>query len=1138
MKKILFVVFCCATFLSTSQAQVVINEICAANGDVKYDPTYYNFSPWIELYNAGASTVNLNGYYITDDPAMPNKFRISNISIAAKSHLILWCDDMNTNVHTNFSLDSDGESIELRNASAQVVDAMEFPKQYTNVSYGRISNGNTMGYLVMPTPGAQNGAASGTQALAKPNLSVEAGRYTSSLNISVTHAVQDVVLRYTTDGSEPNASSTMYSGSVLISSTKTLKVKAFKDGSLPSQSVAATYFINEHTFTLPVISISTSDAYLNSDLIGIYVSGTNGIEGNCDGARNWNQDWDRHAVIEYFESTGNKKFDQHIDIRLGGACSRKFPQKSLVVKARDKYGSKVIEQKLFPNKDINSYGGFILRNSGNDFNVTMFRDAVQHAMVADQMDIDYLEYQPTILYLNGKYWGIQNMREKIDADYLESNYNVDKDDIDLLEMNANPLEGTRDKYDAYLSGLENMDRSTPEAYDFMNENIAVQEFINYMVTEIYYANTDWPGNNIKYWRQRSTNGKFRWILWDIDFGFALYDWNNATHPTLNFATDPAGPGWPNPPWSTLHLRLALENPKFREQFIKTFNVALNTTFAPERVIGFLNTFRARIAPEMNYHKTRWGGNVNDFNFEVQRMREFATARNAYMRQHLRDFFGLPNESVSVSISTVPEGSGEFKFNGITADEDLVDGAFQKGMSYSIEPVSANGYKFKSWKIKTRESTGIPLIDRGAVWKYYDQGGSPGASWSTLGFSDGAWSSGAAQLGYGEGDEQTNVSYGPDANNKFITTYFRKSFNVTDTVGFEEIVGEALFDDGVVVYLNGIEVFRNNMPLGAVDQNTVALGNIPVENSFYPFVIEKGIVRPGSNVLAVEVHQNGVTSSDISFDLSISTVKLGAENESTTTTPLVTGEAFSDLILEATFEIDERIIKDVVINEISASPSSFKDNHNEAEDWFEIRNNGSKTVNLAGLYLSDNPSTKKKHLIVAETGDQMTLAPGAYKIFWADEEVTEGKDHVRFKLSTEGEMVGLYQELDGEILTIDEVYFQEVAGIGSWSRIPDATGPLKFTSMITPSAENQLIVTGIEPAPEFEIYPNPASETLFIRSESTIDRLLLVDALGHTVSTYQQIRGNFAMPVSDVARGLYLLRIYARGHWQTIRVVKE
>lgn len=1140
MKKLLIILGVVLGVSTVVHAQVVINEICPANADINYDPTYFNYSGWIELYNPGSGSVNIGGYYLSDDPAQKNKWRIpSGTSLQPKGYLLIWCDGLGNGTHTNFSLDSDGEELIFSTAALAMVDEITFPEQFTNISYGRLSNGGaTWGYMSVPTPNAANNPATGTTQLSKPDFSIDAGRYAGTQAVAITHNLPGVQIRYTVDGSEPTSGSMLYTTPVSIGSTRSLKAKAFKEGSLPSKTETATYFINEHAFTIPVVSITTKSAYLWDTTIGIYVEGTNGVTGNCNGNRvNWNQDWDRHAVFEYFDAQGNRLLDQHIDIRIGGACSRNQPQKSFVVKARDKYGSKTIDYKLFPNKDIDEFGGFILRNSGNDFNLTMFRDALIQHLTVGQMDIDYLDYQPTAFYLNGQYWGIQNLREKIDADYIEANYGVDQEDLDLIETWWLPLEGSLDAYSSYQSTLSSMDRSTSEAFEYISEHIDVQEYINYQVTQIYVANTDWPGNNVKFWRQRSANGKFRWIMWDLDFGFALYEGASwATHPTLEFATDPDNTGWPNPDWSTLHFRLVLENPEFRKRFIETMLSAMNTTFAPDRVNAIIDEFRERIVAEMPYHKTRWGGDMNSFEWEVNKMRNFATARNNYMRTHVAQFFGLP-ESVTMSITAQPVGGGTFKLNTVTSDVPSVSASYSKGVGYTVEPAPAPGYKFKQWRITRQESTAIPLIERGDTWKYYDQAGSPGATWAATGFNDTPWSTGIAQFGYGEGDEQTVISFGADGNNKHITSYYRKTFTIADTVGLDVITGESMYDDGIVIYLNGTEVHRANMPLGAITNTTLASQAIPSENNWVGFVIPKGIIVPGTNVLAVEVHQNAANSSDVSFDLSMRTVRLGNVSSEMSTTPLQTGTAFSDLLFEATYEIDTRVISGLVINEVNASPSTVTDNAGDAEDWIEIFNNGSQTVNLAGLYITDNITQKKKHKIVSGTGDEMMLPPGGYKVFWADEEMNEGPDHLNFKLSNEGEVVALYQELDGVLNQLAVFEFGEQFGRGSFSRIPNATGPIVFTADATPGASNNY-VTAIEQDEVPGVYPNPVGPTLFIKSNYRIEQADIVDLYGKTVRTFDNLLPQASLDVADVRPGLYLLRMKSAYGWKVLKIVKD
>ena len=163
-----------------------------------------------------------------------------------------------------------------------------------------------------------------------------------------------------------------------------------------------------------------------------------------------------------------------------------------------------------------------------------------------------------------------------------------------------------------------------------------------------------------------------------------------------------------------------------------------------------------------------------------------------------------------------------------------------------------------------------LIPTGAVWKYLDNGSDQGTAWRATAFNDSTWSSGPAQLGYGDGDEATTLTFGPDANNKFITSYFRRAFNVTDASLFNNLTLRLLRDDGAVVYLNGVEVWRTNMPTGSVGYLTpasVAIGGAD-ETTFVQTTISPSLLVSGTNVLAIELHQSGGTSSDISFDLQL------------------------------------------------------------------------------------------------------------------------------------------------------------------------------------------------------------------------------------------------------------------------------
>ena len=160
-----------------------------------------------------------------------------------------------------------------------------------------------------------------------------------------------------------------------------------------------------------------------------------------------------------------------------------------------------------------------------------------------------------------------------------------------------------------------------------------------------------------------------------------------------------------------------------------------------------------------------------------------------------------------------------------------------------------------------------LVSVGSAWRYLDNGSNQGTAWRARTFADTGWKQGNAQLGYGDGDEATVVSFGPDANQRYVTTYFRRQFNV-DTSTLGTVTLQLKRDDGAVVYLNGTEVVRSSMPTGTISSTTLATDSGSTENQFLSYTVPASAFVNGSNTLAVEVHQSSRTSSDVSFDLSL------------------------------------------------------------------------------------------------------------------------------------------------------------------------------------------------------------------------------------------------------------------------------
>jgi hypothetical protein len=256
---------------------------------------------------------------------------------------------------------------------------------------------------------------------------------------------------YTTNGNYPDDDDLLYTKPIQIDSTIAIRAIAYNQGQAPSIVTTQTYFINE-PINLPIISLVTDPDHLFSDKSGIYVTGTNGIKGACDAViRNLNQDWERPVNFEFYEKDGTQGINQQAGIKIFGGCSRtRFPQKSFSLFARSIYGKGSFKYQFFLDKDIKKFESIILRSSGDDQVKTFFKDAFTAYSIKDNMDIDYMAYRPTAVYINGVYWGIHNMREKVNEHYINSNFDVEKEKINILEANARIVYGDDSGYNAMV----------------------------------------------------------------------------------------------------------------------------------------------------------------------------------------------------------------------------------------------------------------------------------------------------------------------------------------------------------------------------------------------------------------------------------------------------------------------------------------------------------------------------------------------------------------------------------------------------------------------------------------------------------------------------------------------------------------
>ncbi|WP_158736871.1 CotH kinase family protein [Alteribacillus sp. YIM 98480] len=486
----------------------------------------------------------------------------------------------------------------------------------------------------------------------KPELALvfnqEGGFYSSPQTVELEQLMEEEpgTIRYTTDGSEPNEESESYTDPIEVDETTVVKAKFFDQYGNAGEMVSNTYIIGEES-TFPVVSIAGNPDDFFGEANGIYTEGVNYDEDaeNPEETANYAQSgdqWEREVSVEMYKPDGTNMIHQQAGVRLHGNTSRYYPKKSFRLYGRSDYDSEnTFSYPIFESEDDSEYNRLLLRNSGNDWDDTVFRDAFLQELITG-FDVEKQAFRPSNLYLNGEYWGIYNLRERIDKHYFEYKLGVLEEDLEYLENNANVREGDNRHYQKMLSYMEHNDITDPQVYAQVKEQMDINNFIDYNIAEIYVRNTDWPANNNRYWREKP-NGKWRWTVFDLDFGFDLAGVSEtAAHHTLHFATEEGNDSWPNPDWATFLLRTLLKNEEFRAQFAGKFAHYLNTHFDDKIVTEKLSEFEAMYEPEMEKNIDRWDEpeSMEKWHENVEVMRQFGQVRDDYMYAHLMDYLQL------------------------------------------------------------------------------------------------------------------------------------------------------------------------------------------------------------------------------------------------------------------------------------------------------------------------------------------------------------------------------------------------------------------------------------------------------------------------------------------------------------------
>lgn len=757
-------------------SNLYINEICTQNKECLLD-SYGTASDWIEFYNAADESLALDGLGVTDDAANPMKWTFpSGVTIAAHSYLVVFASKQAstaTEYHTGFALSKSGETVTLSSADGTTLQQVAVPALAEDQTYGRSPSGSETLAVMTPTPNADN-----LIAVREPTFSAQSGFYDADFTLTL-QAAADVTIYYTLDGSDPTTSDTavaytdgisiydrssepnVYSNyqydhtaqsitiydnayqapSYLVDKATIVRAVARDGSGNMSHVITNTYFrLPADKMTsyegLPVVSLVTAPDNLFDPDTGIYVTGNQYLEWKNSSSYDasigeWSTQnktnfyskgkaWERPVSVSIFEN-GVLAHTQEMGIRVKGASTRNSAHKSFNLYARSDYGDSKLDYAILEDnvseatgKKIKKYDSITLRTVGSP---SRLRDSIAQKMLEGRT-LDTQEMRPCVVFLDGEYWGMYNIVEKYSDYYIQSHYDVPKENVVMIKNNALE-EGTEQDlqdYYALIDSFGKMDFSDPVQYADICSKIDIESLIEHYCAGLYLGTVDWPGYNYGMWRYKGdvvddnpyTDGK--WRIMSFDFDFTMGETFNDFGGVAGYAYNDFPKITENATWglSLLFVNL-MDNEDFREQFVNTYCDYANGVMTPERIASVLQPYKEQytvwVAPSM----ARWFGysssylvnnplvaGGNQLNAMYKQIETFFANRAAYTLEDMTEYFGIENTLKTLTLKA--NGSGSFRVNTITPT--LTDGSWsgQYSTKYpvTVTAIPAEGETFIGW----------------------------------------------------------------------------------------------------------------------------------------------------------------------------------------------------------------------------------------------------------------------------------------------------------------------------------------------------------------------------------------------------------------------------------------------------------
>lgn len=676
-----------------------INEVVAANHEGATDEDG-DTSDWIEI--AAAEEVDLAGWTLSEDgesgwafpPVRAGPGRLISVFASGKDRAAA-----GEELHASFSLAAAGQELFLHMPGGCVVEVVELPRLYADMSAGRRLDDGAWGMFMEPTFGAANTTEWRARMADTPALDPAPGFHDPGLQVTAV-AEAGAVLRYTLDGSPPGEDDDVVEGAISLAAEAQLvplRVTAFVDGAWPSRPATGTY--GERTEALDpglmVIALTVDPPDLFDPVTGIYEYGPD-YELNYPyfGANFW-EVVEREVHVEVFEPDGSLEVAQDAGIQIAGGWSRAFAQRNFELNARGGYGPESWDHRFWPDEDSESFPRLYLRNGG-DWCGTQLVDGVTQALVrgddgARLPAVDAQAYRPVQVYINGAYWGLYELKERLDESYAANHHGADPEDLDRIKLgwthdaNWEAEQGDWVAFDELESIVVGADLSNDVTWAEVEARVDLVNLAASLVAEEWIVNQDFWGNNLRLWRPRTAEGRWRWMVYDFGHG-----WGDPQAPHLAWTVGNSSKG----------LRVAdfMENEAFRVIMANAQADLLNTTMRPERASAVVEALAEAVRPAMPMQRERWCGGSSTAGFEsaVDYAVYFATERHQRMLRDMRTYLGDGVETVALELEASPRAGGSFQLSVVEVEAPF-SGDYLRGTPVTVTAVPAEGYRFVGWE---------------------------------------------------------------------------------------------------------------------------------------------------------------------------------------------------------------------------------------------------------------------------------------------------------------------------------------------------------------------------------------------------------------------------------------------------------